>query len=152
MALVVHRSARVELLADALDHVVRKRFETLARAGSADPFEPVQIIVGSRGMERWLRHRLACGPSRIAARLLFPFPRSALEAATDMVLGDEGAATAVDRAVWSPERMTSRLILRLRSFAADPRFAAAAAYVGAGVADWADPERPVRAARPSPGG
>ncbi len=70
----IHRAARAEALAHAL-------VAELRRAPPANPFEPVSIVVGSRGMERWLRHQIAMSEVGIAANLRFPFPAEALREA-----------------------------------------------------------------------
>ena len=62
MPLYQHTSNRAELLADALGRA-------LLASPPEDAFQPVSVCVGSRGMERWLRNRLALGPSGIAMNL-----------------------------------------------------------------------------------
>lgn len=71
MPLYQHTSNRAELLADALGRA-------LLASPPEDAFQPVSVCVGSRGMERWLRNRLALGPSGIAMNLAFPFPKDSL--------------------------------------------------------------------------
>lgn len=73
MALHVHRSNRVEQLVAALAAV-------LGATLPDDPFSQVPIAVGSRGMERWLRHELATVHG-ISARYAFPFPHQVLDGA-----------------------------------------------------------------------
>ena len=89
MTLHLYRSNRTELLVDALHGVLEKKWP-------ADPFLPVPVVVGSRGMERWLRHELATRAG-IAARIVFPFPRQAIDGAAQWLL--EGAQPA-QHAFW----------------------------------------------------
>ena len=72
MSLHVHRSPKVEVLVDALHR-------ELARRWPRDPFAAVPVVVGSRGMGRWLRHELATRAKSVA-RIDFLFPRNAFEA------------------------------------------------------------------------
>ena len=84
------RSTRVEVLADALA-------ARMLAVPPADVFAPVTVCVGSKGMERWLRHRLACTPLGISANIEFPFPAQAL---AGVFPGAEGADGA-----WSPDSL-----------------------------------------------
>jgi exodeoxyribonuclease V gamma subunit len=90
----LHRGARVEALADTLA-------ANLRAATPADPLAPMQVVVGSRGMERWLRHHLA-SQLGICANVAFPFPQQAL----NQVLG---GPLDVDVA-WTPDGMAWRLL------------------------------------------
>jgi len=65
--ILVHRSNRVEVLADALLAVVSEPLRS--------PFEPETIIVQSKGMERWLS--MFCAQKLgIWANARFPFPKA----------------------------------------------------------------------------
>jgi len=86
--LKIFRSARAEDLVGFLAESLR--------ADSQDPFDPVPIVVGSRGMERWLRHELATRLD-IAANLVFPFPRQALDGLATTLLAE---SVNPDRAYW----------------------------------------------------
>lgn len=88
-----YRSSRAEALADAL-------CDNLLADLPTDPLTPLTVSVGSRGMERWLRQRLASGRLGIAANIDFPFPGDAL-AAVLSVRPTESAGWAVDKLVWS---------------------------------------------------
>jgi exodeoxyribonuclease V gamma subunit len=91
MPLVVHRSQRVEVL---VDHLA----DAIGRVAPADPFAAVPIVVGSRGMQRWLRHALAARLGGVAG-LEFLFPASAFAQASRWVLTD--AATRGEAPRWS---------------------------------------------------
>jgi hypothetical protein len=84
MSLLLHRSHRAETLAELLCGVLSARWPD-------DPFERVPIVVGSRGMERYLRHEIATRTG-IAAGLAFPFPRPAFAGATRWLI--DGAVEA----------------------------------------------------------
>lgn len=103
----VMRGARVEALADAL-------VASLRTARPADPFAPVEVVVGSRGMERWLRNRLAVA-DQICANLRFPFPLQAL--------GEAYGVTEAAAAAWSPDALAWTLAAHWPALCADPRVA-----------------------------
>lgn len=70
---VVDRAERPDVLADVLAELFLE--------APGDPFTPEVVAVHSRGVERWLSHRLAArlGTSRgradgVCANLRFPFP------------------------------------------------------------------------------
>ncbi|WP_436795459.1 exodeoxyribonuclease V subunit gamma [Actinospongicola halichondriae] len=100
----IHRSARADALVDALVDVVT--------APTGDPFTPELIAVPTRGVERWLTHRIAAaagtGPGRedgVCANVDFPFP--------GRLVGDVLAeASGVDRREdpWRPERLVWPLL------------------------------------------
>lgn len=95
----IHRSERADALVAALADVVR--------APTDDAFRPEVVAVPTRGVERWLTHRLSAvlGASAgrsdgICANVEFPFP--------GRLVGDALArATGVDRErdPWRPERL-----------------------------------------------
>ncbi len=124
MSLAVFRSARAEDLASALARQLQ--------ATPCDPFEPVAIVVGSRGMERWLRHQLATRLG-IAANLDFPFPRQALDGLAARLLAGEGsAAAAVGKAAadrWQGDALTFRVVAALRARLDHPEFTNVRAYL-----------------------
>ncbi|MFH1469559.1 MAG: exodeoxyribonuclease V subunit gamma [Pseudomonadota bacterium] len=83
--LEVFRSNKLDVLAAML-------VAQLGRPGALpeDPFQPLRVVVGSKGMERWLRHRLAAAlPGHICANALFPFPQQVL---ADALRHHEGRA------------------------------------------------------------
>lgn len=104
----IYRGARLEALAGALAG-------NLTADPPDDVIAPVEIAVGSRGMERWLRHRLAV-PLGISANLQFPFPGQAIAA----VYGSEQAAVRA----WSPEALAWRVLEVLPGLLALPELAA----------------------------
>ena len=141
MSLHVHRSPKVEALVDALHR-------ELACSWPRDPFASVPVVVGSRGMGRWLRHELATRAKSVA-RIDFLFPRNAFEAAAawlleptdrdnleDAVFWDVHAADDA----WSGPKLVARVLVALRARIAEPSFAAVRRYLGA--------EDTVEAARP----
>ncbi|MGQ0618129.1 MAG: exodeoxyribonuclease V subunit gamma [Acidimicrobiia bacterium] len=104
MTFVLHRAERADVLVDVLAE--------LLAAPSADPFTPEVVAVHSRGVERWLSHRLAsrlgAAPGRadgVCANLRFPFPGR-------LVYEALATATGVDAATdrWRPERLAWPLL------------------------------------------
>ncbi len=135
----LYRSQRVERLADALSAAV-------ARALPSDPFEALPIVVGSRGMERWLRHELATSLG-IASRLEFLFPRRAFEGAASWLVASEAPALhtpfwegVTDEAdPWRGPLLAARVLRALRALraprapgAADDDFEPVRHYLGQG--------------------
>jgi len=132
LAIHLYRSNRTESLVEALCEVLHER-------RPEDPFEPFPIVVGSRGMERWLRHEIATRMD-VAAGLVFPFPRQALAGAARWLLDgadDPGTAfwdlesmdaDAAER--WEREALGLRLVGLLRRRVEDRGFASVARYLG----------------------
>jgi hypothetical protein len=89
MTLHVYRSQRAEELVASLATL-------LERSWPDDAFEPLPIVVGSRGMERWLRHELATRLGAIAA-VDFVFPGAAFEGAASWLLSkpEPGRASSI---------------------------------------------------------
>lgn len=110
----VFRSNRLERLARSLAAELR-------RAPPDDPFLPVEIVVGSRGMERHLRHVLA-GELGICANVVCPFPSAAIDALLPAL------AEGVDP--WSPDALAWVLVELLPSLRGDPGLAPLDAYLG----------------------
>jgi len=93
--LKLYRSNRLEALADALADVVARPV--------GDVLEPEQVVVPSRGMERWLQMRLA-ERFGVCANFEFPFPAAALARAAEAALGEAALgseAWRTDRLVWA---------------------------------------------------
>lgn len=101
------RSSRAELLIDCLAAAI-------AAHPPVDVVTPISVCVGSRGMERWVRQRLASGPLGIAANLAFPFPADALSQAFGL---SASAASA-----WQPARLTWPIVELLPKLANLPEF------------------------------
>ena len=112
----VHRSPRVEDLADRL---IRR----IASDLPADPVTPVEIVVGSRGMERWLRDRIATSTG-ICANVVFPTPLAALRAR----FGPEAPDEAEDP--WAPERVAWVILGVLPGLVDGPAFLAVRRWFG----------------------
>lgn len=129
MTLIVHRSQRVEELVDALAAALRE-------SAPADPFEAVPVVVGSRGMDRWLRHELATRLGGLA-RVDFVFPGTAFEGAARWLLG--GAADPRE-AFWQPRapeadgfrgpRLVARVLAALRAHLDAPELERVRGYLG----------------------
>lgn len=95
MPLHLHISNEAERLADVLGSCI-------AAFPPADPFTAATICVGSRGMERWLRNRLAQGVVGIAMHLEFPFPKQALSM---IFVGADAAGAVAADARWAPDSL-----------------------------------------------
>ena len=92
----VYRSSRVEGLSELL-------CQRLADSLPPDPTQPHKIVVGSRGMERWLKHRIAAAHG-ICSNINFMFPNKALDELTDDILRSESGETdpwSSDSLPWS---------------------------------------------------
>lgn len=121
----IHRSERADSLVDALVAVVVRPL--------ADPFTAEQIAVPTRGVERWLTHRIAnavgTSPGRndgVCAHVEFPYP--------GRLVGDVmAAATGVDRVIdpWRVERLTWLLLEVIDASMAEPWLSVLAEHLGA---------------------
>jgi exodeoxyribonuclease V gamma subunit len=94
------RSNRIEVLSTLLAADVTDKLP-------GDPFAPIRIMVGSRGMERWLRHELAEKLS-VCANFEFPFPAAAIDAIVGAALGEDRDLDLPDP--WSPDALTWALL------------------------------------------
>lgn len=131
MSLHVHRSQRVEALVGSLHDV-------LLHSWPADPFAAVPIVVGSRGMGRWLRHELATR-ARCAALIDFLFPRNAFEAAAAWLLRDPRGTNEPDAVFWSAQgehddpwsgsRLVARVLRAIRAQREHPALAPVRRYL-----------------------
>jgi exodeoxyribonuclease V gamma subunit len=127
----LHRSNRTEILLDEL-------CELLTTARSPDPFAPFPVVVGSRGMERWLRHEVATRLG-IAVGLAFPFPRQALAGSArwlleedcrpDQLFWEVDVGNREQMTRWDSDALTMRLVRLLRDRQADPPFSAVSHYL-----------------------
>ncbi|MEC9466051.1 MAG: exodeoxyribonuclease V subunit gamma [Myxococcota bacterium] len=128
MAIHLYRSNRTENLVDAL-------CEVLKASAPADPFQEYPIVIGSRGMERWIKHEIATRTG-MAARLAFPFPRPAFEGAARWLLDENRTADARfwerddnEDDILNAERMAFRIVDLIREYHADPDFARVVHYL-----------------------
>lgn len=133
MTFVLHRAERADVLASALADILL--------VPPRDPFSAEVVAVHSRGVERWLSHRLAArlgtSPGRgdgICANLSFPFP--------GRLVGEALAgATGVERAhdPWRPERLAWPLLEVVDAGLDEPWLGVLAAHLGG--ADHEAPDR-----------
>ncbi|MBI4704510.1 MAG: exodeoxyribonuclease V subunit gamma, partial [Deltaproteobacteria bacterium] len=117
--IVLYRSHRMEDLAGEL-------VDNLDEAVPDDPAEPVLVVVGSRGMERWLRLEIATRTG-ICANVAFRFPQGVLADIADRVLGAAQAAGEADP--WAPASLAWTVAELTGALAADPVMAPIRAYV-----------------------
>ena len=66
---------------------------------SISPFDRTEIAVGSKGMERWVRHQIAREVG-IASNLHFPFPMAAIDSLIQEALSDDSEDS------WTPVNLT----------------------------------------------
>ena len=120
----IHRSERADALVDGLVEVVATPLP--------DPFAAEVVAVPTRGVERWLTHRLGAtvgaSPGRsdgVCANVEFPFP--------GRLVGDVLAvATGVDRDEdpWRPERLVWPVLSVLDRCAGEPWLRMVGAHLG----------------------
>jgi len=142
--LTIHRSERADALARALVEVVATPL--------ADPFAAEVVAVPTRGVERWLTHRIGAAvgtsPGRrdgVCANVEFPFP--------GRLVGDVLAvATGVDRDEdpWRPERLVWPVLAVLDECAGEPWLAMVSAHLGVRVDGGEDEHDPLRRRRRHP--
>nr|MBA2496917.1 exodeoxyribonuclease V subunit gamma [Acidimicrobiia bacterium] len=135
MTLVLHRAERADVLADVLAELLERPL--------GDPFRAEVVAVHSRGVERWLAHRLAARlgvtPGRadgVCANLEFPFP--------GRLVGDALArATGVDAATdaWRPERLAWPLLEVVEADLDEAWLAVLAGHLGRGDEAASDRDR-----------
>ena len=112
----VHRSARLESLAEALADVLS--------APASDPLAPEWVVVSSRPLERWLTARLA-ERLGVCAHVRFLSPSTLVEELFERTLG----ATRADVRGWRAERLTWRLLALLPSHLDRPGFEPVRGYL-----------------------
>ncbi len=135
--LFLARSHRVEELAELLVH-------RLAADRPEDPIVPQEVIVGSRGMERWLRHRIATRDEhRLCANVSFLFPEVALSARVAALLGTRPPAEDP----WAPDRLAFSVLRVLQERAHEPLFDEVRAWLDADVPGPHDASTPGRGGR-----
>ncbi|TVQ91075.1 MAG: exodeoxyribonuclease V subunit gamma [Deltaproteobacteria bacterium] len=107
MPILLHRSHRLEILADLLAGLLRAN-------PPPDPITPQTVVVGSRGMERWLRAHLAQAHG-ICANIEFIFPAKALARMVDPLAGPRP-----DPDPWSPDALAWTILDLLPDIAEHP--------------------------------
>ena len=132
--LTIHRSERADALVEALVDVVAVPIP--------DPFAAEVVAVPTRGVERWLTHRLGAvlgaSPGRadgVCANVEFPFP--------GRLVGDVLAvATGVDRDEdpWRPERLVWPLLEVIDEHVDQPWLGLLASHLGRRSGDDGDDE------------
>jgi len=129
MTLWAYRDTKAERLVERLA-------DTLASRWPADPMERVRLVIGSRGMQRWLSHELATLQGSLAA-VDFLFPGNAFTQASEAVFaaaGGPGSAIAPGASVaedaWSGTALHRRVIPAIRARLADPAFDRVRLYLG----------------------
>jgi exodeoxyribonuclease V gamma subunit len=104
--------------------------ERLATTWPDDPFARVTVVVGSRGMERWLKAELATRHGSVAG-VDFVFPGEAFAAATSAVFASAGTAVAATtNPTWVGNSLLWRVIASLRARLEEPAFARVQHYLG----------------------
>ena len=103
--------------------------EALSSGSPADPIAPVEVVVGSRGMERHLRHALA-ERLGVCANLVCPFPAAAIDSTFGLA-----RAPGDPPDPWSPDAVAWRILEVAPALAAQ----GALGPLGAAVAAACDP-------------
>lgn len=122
----IHRSERADALADALVRIIADPPD--------DPFTPEIVAIPTRGVERWLTHRIAqtVGASEdrrdgICAHVEFPFPSRLIG---DVLAGATGVNPAQDP--WRPERLVWPVLATIDAHLDEPWLSVIANHLGAG--------------------
>ncbi|MFM7627094.1 MAG: exodeoxyribonuclease V subunit gamma, partial [Gammaproteobacteria bacterium] len=115
------------------ERLVGRLAATLADNWPADAMAPVTVVIGSRGMQRWLNHELATIHGSVAA-VDFLFPGNAFARAIQTIHEAAGvevcAAEAAAVGDWSGAALHRRVIAALRARLADPAFVRVHRYLG----------------------
>ena len=132
MSLVLHRAERADVLAEVLAAELA--------VPPADPFTREVVAVHSRGVERWLAHRLSAhlgtSPGRadgVCAHLDFPFPGRLVHRALAEVTGIDA-----ERDPWRPERLAWPLLDVVDACLDEDWLFVLAGHLGAGAGQEAD--------------
>jgi exodeoxyribonuclease V gamma subunit len=117
--LEIHRGNRLETLGEALIEDLRAGFArgTAADGGGLDPFDPIRIAVGNRGVREWLREAIARGLGA-CFQVDFPTPAPLLADIARGLDGDAGGGRGrgVERPAvpvadpWDPETLAWELL------------------------------------------
>ena len=122
MTLWAYRDTKAERLVERLA-------ATLSANWPTDPMAPVTVVIGSRGMQRWLNHELATLQGSVAA-VDFLFPGNAFGRAIAAIHEAAGLPAPADDGAWSGTALHRRLIRALRARLADPAFDRVRRYLG----------------------
>jgi exodeoxyribonuclease V gamma subunit len=123
MTLWAHRDTKAERLVAVLA-------EKLAASWPEDVLTPVTVIVGSRGMQRWLNHELATAHGSVAG-VDFVLPGKGFQDATAEVFKAAGRETPDDdEGVWSGMGLHQRVVRGIRARLGDPSFERVRKYLG----------------------
>lgn len=120
VGLFVHRSNRLERLAAEL-------VDQMRATRPRDVHARYTVAIGSRGMERWLRHRIAQSLG-ICANVDFCFPSLAVSRSAAVLLGDDPEAESA----WTPDALVWAVLALLPQLLADPAFEPVQRYVASG--------------------
>ena len=122
MTLWAYRDTKAERLVERLA-------EKLAATWPEDPMARVPIVIGSRGMQRWLNHELATLQGSVAA-VDFLFPGKAFGQAIAAIHEAAGLPVPAADGAWSGTTLHRRVIRALRARLADPAFDRVRRYLG----------------------
>ncbi|MCX7051436.1 MAG: exodeoxyribonuclease V subunit gamma, partial [Proteobacteria bacterium] len=122
MTLWAYRDTKAERLVERLA-------EKLAATWPEDPMARVPIVIGSRGMQRWLNHELATLQGSVAA-VDFLFPGKAFGQAIAAIHEAAGLPVPAADGAWSGTALHRRVIRALRARLADPAFDRVRRYLG----------------------
>ena len=122
MTLWAYRDTKAERLVGSLA-------AALADHWPADAMAPVTVVIGSRGMQRWLNHELATLQGSVAA-VDFLFPGNAFNQAIAAIHEAAGLPVAADDGAWSGTVLHRRVICALRARLADTAFDRVRHYLG----------------------
>ena len=111
------------------ERLVERLAATLSANWPADAMAPVTVVIGSRGMQRWLNHELATLQGSVAA-VDFLFPGNAFGRAIAAIHEAAGLPAPADDGAWSGTVLHRRLIRALRARLADPAFDRVRRYLG----------------------
>ena len=111
------------------ERLVGRLAATLVGHWPADPMAPVTVVIGSRGMQRWLSHELATLHGSVAA-VDFLFPGNAFGRAIDAIHAAAGVPVPVDDGAWKGTALHRRVIRAVRARLSDPAFARVHRYLG----------------------
>lgn len=111
----VYRSNRVEILADLLAGILEQQ-------PLGDPLEAERVVVGTRGMQRWLSHWLAHRLG-ICANMRFLFPAEVVHHALALLSGEDPELGDAVGEAWSPDALAWSVLACLPGLLADKEHA-----------------------------